>query len=216
MNDNQQFRAVLWDIDGTLLLSESMHFRALRHAVGTEGKHVPDEFHHEIIGRAASVVYQTARERFGLSMSFDHFRRLKYGYYTEHAHEIEVRPGALEAWRIFAEHGLRQAVVSNSDRIVVNANIRVLGLEEPGFISVSINDVLNGKPHPEPYHRGAALLGVEPHQCIAVEDSPTGARAALAAGTRIIAWPEDLELEFPAEIPPIHDLGSEIAKVLKP
>ena len=216
MNDNQQFRAVLWDIDGTLLLSESMHFRALRHAVGTEGKHVPDEFHHEIIGRAASVVYQTARERFGLSMSFDHFRRLKYGYYTEHAHEIEVRPGALEAWRIFAEHGLLQAVVSNSDRIVVNANIRVLGLEKPGFISVSINDVLNGKPHPEPYHRGAALLGVEPHQCIAIEDSPTGARAALAAGTRIIAWPEDLELEFPPEIPPIHDLGSEIAKVLEP
>jgi len=127
MNDNQQFRAVLWDIDGTLL----------------------------------------------------------------------------------------QAVVSNSDRIVVNANIRVLGLEKPGFISVSINDVLNGKPHPEPYQRGAALLGVEPHQCIAVEDSPTGARAALAAGTRIIAWPEDLELEFPAEIPPIHDLGSEIARVLK-
>ena len=215
MNDNQQFRAVLWDIDGTLLLSESMHFRALRHAVGTEGKHVPDEFHHEIIGRAASVVYQTARERFGLSMSFDQFRHLKYGYYTEHAHEIEVRPGALEAWRIFAEYGLLQAVVSNSDRIVVNANIRVLGLEKPGFISVSINDVLNGKPHPEPYHRGAALLGVEPHQCIAVEDSPTGARAALAAGTRIIAWPEDLELEFPAEIQPIHDLGSEIARVLR-
>jgi len=215
MNDNQQFRAVLWDIDGTLLLSESMHFRALRHAVGTEGKHVPDEFHHEIVGRAASVVYQTARERFGLSMSFDQFRHLKYGYYTEHAHEIKVRPGALEAWRLFAEHGLRQAVVSNSDRIVVNANIRVLGLEKPGFISVSINDVLNGKPHPEPYQRGAALLGVEPHQCIAVEDSPTGARAALAAGTRIIAWPEDLELEFPAEIPPIHDLGSVVAQVLK-
>ena len=49
----------------------------------------------------------TARERVDLSMNFDQFRRLKYGYYTEHAHEIEVRPGALEAWRIFAEHGLR-------------------------------------------------------------------------------------------------------------
>ena len=148
MNDNQQFRAVLWDIDGTLLLSGSTHFRALRHAVGTEGKHVPDDFHHEIVGRAARVVYHTARERFGLSMSFDHFRRLKYGYYTETRPRDRGAAGALEAWRTFAEHGLLQAVVSNSDRIVVNANIRVLGLEEPGFISVSINDVLNGKPHP--------------------------------------------------------------------
>jgi HAD superfamily hydrolase (TIGR01509 family) len=215
MSDRQQFRAVMWDIDGTLLLSESMHFRALRHTVGTEGKHVPDDFHHEIVGRAARVVYQTARDRFGLEMSFDRFRRLKYGYYTEHAHEIQVRPGALEAWRTFAKHGLRQALVSNSDRIVVNANIRVLGLEDPGFISVSINDVVNGKPHPEPYLRGATLLGFEQHQCIAVEDSPTGARAAHAAGTRVIAWPEDLELEFPPEIPTIADIGAEVANILK-
>jgi len=209
-----QFGAVLWDIDGTLLLSESLHFRALRHAAGTEGVDVPDEFHHEIVGRSARVVYETARQRFGLSMTFDEWRYLKYGYYTAHADEIEVRPGALEAWRNFAELGLRQAVVSNSDRIVVNANIRVLGLEEPGFISVSINDVLNGKPHPEPYQRGAALLGFEPHQCIAIEDSPTGARAALAAGTHIIAWPEDLTLEFPPEINPVDDLEAEIRQIL--
>jgi HAD superfamily hydrolase (TIGR01509 family) len=211
---NQQFRAVLWDIDGTLLLSESMHFRALRHAAGTEDVFVPDDFHHEIVGRAARVVYQTARERFGLSMTFDQWRRLKYGYYTAHADEIEVRPGALEAWRTFAELGLRQAVVSNSDRIVVNANIRVLGLEEPGFISVSMNDVLNGKPHPEPYQRAAVLLGFEPHQCLAIEDSPTGARAALAAGTRIIAWPEDRILEFPPEIDLIEDLEPAIRQLL--
>jgi HAD superfamily hydrolase (TIGR01509 family) len=214
-NGHRHFRAVLWDIDGTLLLSESMHFRALRHAAETEGVVVPDDFHHQIVGRAASVVYETARERFGLAMTFDQWRRLKYGYYTAHADEIEVRPGALEAWRTFAELGLRQAVVSNSDRIVVNANIRVLGLEEPGFISVSINDVLNGKPHPEPYRRGAALLGFEPHQCLAIEDSPTGARAALAAGTRIIAWPEDRELQVPPEIDPIDDLEPVIRQLLR-
>jgi len=214
-NGNQQFRAVLWDIDGTLLLSESMHFRALRHAAGTEGVFVPDDFHHEIVGRSARVVYETARDRFGLSMTFDQWRHLKYGYYTAHAEEIEARPGALEAWRKFAELGLRQAVVSNSDRIVVNANIRVLGIEQPGFISVSMNDVLNGKPHPEPYQRGATLLGFEPHQCLAIEDSPTGARAALAAGTRLIAWPEDKMLEFPPEIEPIDDLESEIRQLFQ-
>lgn len=53
---------------GTLLLSESMRFRALRHTVGTEGKRVPDEFHHEIIGRTDHVVYRTVRGRFDLEM----------------------------------------------------------------------------------------------------------------------------------------------------
>ena len=93
-------------------------------------------------------------------MSFDQWRRLKYSYYTAHAAEIAVRPGALEAWRIFEQSGLRQALVSNSDRIVVNANIRVLGLETPGFISVSINDVVRGKPDPEPYERAATFSGL--------------------------------------------------------
>jgi beta-phosphoglucomutase-like phosphatase (HAD superfamily) len=51
---------VLWDIDGTLLLSEDMHFRALRHALATEGLEMPDEFHHEIVGRAAKVATRSA------------------------------------------------------------------------------------------------------------------------------------------------------------
>ena len=71
---NHRFRAVLWDIDGTLLLSESMHFRALCHTLATEGIDVPDEFHHEIVGRAAKVVYEKCRQTVGLSMSFDQFR----------------------------------------------------------------------------------------------------------------------------------------------
>jgi HAD superfamily hydrolase (TIGR01509 family) len=148
-------------------------------------------------------------------MSFDQWRRLKYSYYTAHAAEISVRPGALEVWRLFEQSGLRQALVSNSDRIVVNANIRVLGLETPGFISVSINDVVRGKPDPEPYERAATLLGLEPQQCIAIEDSPTGAQAALAAATHLIAWPEDQTLEFPPGIQPITDLEPEVKELLR-
>jgi HAD superfamily hydrolase (TIGR01509 family) len=206
---------VLWDIDGTLLLSESMHFRALRHALATEGVEVPEEFHHEIVGRAARVVYEKCRQSFGIAMSFDQWRRLKYSYYTAHAAEIAVRPGALEAWRMFERLGLRQALVSNSDRIVVNANIRVLGLEEPGFISVSINDVVRGKPDPEPYERAATLLGIEPSECIVIEDSPTGAQAGLAAGARTIAWPEDRTLEFPPDIRPVTELEPAIRKLVR-
>jgi HAD superfamily hydrolase (TIGR01509 family) len=211
---NRRFRAVLWDIDGTLLLSESMHFRALRHTLATEGIDVPDEFHHEIVGRAAKVVHEKCRQAFGLSMSFNQWRRLKYSYYTAHAAEIAVRPGALETWRMFEQLGFRQALVSNSDRIVVNVNIRVLGLEEPGFISVSINDVVRGKPDPEPYERAAALLGVKVHQCIAIEDSPTGVQAALASGAQTVAWPEDRTLEFPPGVHPVAELEHAVKEFL--
>ena len=93
--------------------------------------------------------------------------------------------------------------------------LRVLSLEEPGFISVSINDVVRGKPAPEPYERAATLLGLKPQQCIAIEDSPTGAQAALEARTHLIAWPEDRTLEFPAEIQPITDLEPAVKELLR-
>ena len=93
--------------------------------------------------------------------------------------------------------------------------IRVLGLEEPGFISVSINDVVRGKPDPEPYERAATLMGLQPQQCIAIEDSPTGAQAALAAGTHLIAWPEDRMLEFPPGTRPITDLEPAVKELFQ-
>ena len=93
--------------------------------------------------------------------------------------------------------------------------IRVLGLEEPGFISVSINDVVRGKPDPEPYERAATLMGLQPQQCIAIEDSPIGAQAALAAGTHLIAWPEDRMLEFPPGTRPITDLEPAVKELFQ-
>jgi hypothetical protein len=86
---------------------------------------VPDEFHYEIIGRAAKIVYERYRETEGLSMNFDERPCLNYSYYAAHAEDIVVRPGALKALQMFQQLDLQQAPVSNSDRIVVNAKVRV-------------------------------------------------------------------------------------------
>lgn len=95
--------------------------------------------------------------------------------------------------------GVPYAIVSNSDRMLVDANLRAVGLQRPDFISVSRNDVREGKPAAEPYLRGAYLLGVEPSHCIVVEDSVPGARAGLAADMTVIGWPEPhrTDLTFP-------------------
>jgi len=93
------------------------------------------------------------------------------------------------------------AIVSNSDRMLVDANLRAAGLQVPGLVSVARNDVRFGKPRPEPYLRAAWLLGVDPSDCIVVEDSVPGARAGLAAGMTVIGWPEPHrgDLVFPPE-----------------
>ena len=63
--------------------------------------------------------------------------------------------------------------------------LKVAGLPIPSRI-ISGDDVVNGKPDPEPYRRGAALLGVRPEECVVVEDAPSGVGAGVAAGCRVL------------------------------
>jgi beta-phosphoglucomutase-like phosphatase (HAD superfamily) len=80
--------------------------------------------------------------------------------------------------------------VSNSDRLIVDANLRAVGIVEPGMKTVSRNDVREGKPDGEPFLRAAWLTGIDPADTVVMEDSVTGSRAGLAAGMRTIFWPE--------------------------
>ena len=84
---------------------------------------------------------------------------------------------------------LPKAVASNSSRDALRASLTVTSLL-PYFDDrvVSVDDVEHGKPEPDVYLRAAELLGLSPEQCIAVEDSPTGATAALAAGMHVLGY----------------------------
>lgn len=208
-------RAVLWDIDGTLALSESFHLRVLQATAREEyGIELPDEFHEEMVGRTAEESFILVCERYGLEEDFGRWIERKYRRYVEVAPEIPPRPGAVEAFRRLRAAGVHQALVSNSDRIVVEANIRALGLLVPRLVTVTVNDVRLGKPNPECYLRAAHLLGVAPADCVVVEDSPTGARAGVAAGMRVLAWPENPAFVFPQEAQPVPhhgDIGAALA-----
>ncbi len=74
--------------------------------------------------------------------------------------------------------------MSNSDRAIVDVQLRLAGLSRPGLVTVSRNDVRTGKPDPEGYLRAAYLLNTAPAECLVVEDSLSGAAAGLAAGMR--------------------------------
>ena len=79
----------------------------------------------------------------------------------------------------------RWGVVTSGTRMLASARLRFCGLSVPEAL-VTADDVIHGKPHPEPYLRGAELLGVRPAECLVIEDAPAGIQAAHAGGMKVI------------------------------
>ena len=182
--------AVFWDMDGTLIDSEPLHDEALVVALGKLGLKPPANLHERVLGQTAQDVYDMLRAEVGLDLAFDRWIALKYEHYLNEASKLKPRPGAVEIWNELKTRGIAQAVVSNSDRLIVEANIHALGLREAGLRSVTRNDVRMGKPHAEPYLRAAWLFGIDPANCAVMEDSLPGSESGLAAGMRTVYWPE--------------------------
>ncbi len=98
--------------------------------------------------------------------------------------DVVVMPGAADL--IGAIPDSRWGVVTSGTRLLASARLRLGGLPVPRIL-VTADDVANGKPHPEPYLKGAELLGVNPVECLVIEDAPAGIRAARAGGMKVVA-----------------------------
>jgi sugar-phosphatase len=95
---------------------------------------------------------------------------------------IQALPGAEDLLR--SER--RLAIVTSCTVALATVRLDAAGLRPPGLM-ITADDVENGKPHPEPFLRGAWLVGVEPARCVVLEDSPAGIAAARAAGIPVVA-----------------------------
>jgi spore germination protein YaaH len=118
---------------------------------------------------------------------------------------VPWRPGARELLASLAKAGVPTALVTMSWRRFAEAVVDAL---PPNSFTVVItgDEVTQGKPHPEPYLAAAAALGVHPHDCVAIEDSPTGVRSAVAAGCRTYAVPNVVDVPPGPGFTVIHSL----------
>lgn len=97
---------------------------------------------------------------------------------------VAVMPGAAELVRTIPDRSW--GVVTSGRRNLATARLQLAGISIPR-VMVTSGDVMNGKPHPEPYLKGAELLGVNPAECLVIEDAPAGIRSAHAGGMKVIA-----------------------------
>ncbi|PRY54871.1 HAD superfamily hydrolase (TIGR01509 family) [Knoellia remsis] len=181
--------AVLWDMDGTLVDTEPYWIEAEHDIVEEHGGTWSDEYAHQLVGNDLMVSAQFIRDNSPITWEPERIIDELLLRVTKRVREhVPWRPGARELLAALLEQGVPNALVTMSWRSLAVAV--VAALPEGTFAAVVTGDeVEHGKPHPEPYHAAARLLGVEPRNCVAIEDSPTGVRSAVAAGVPTIAVP---------------------------
>ncbi|PVB60148.1 HAD family phosphatase [Labrenzia sp. 011] len=207
-------RAIAWDIDGTLVDSEPLHHRALVAVCAGYGLEI-DPQDQSFVGMHIGHVWDRLRPRFPQTVDERQWHQRIRTYYAEHSGSLVPIPGAVETVRLLAEAGIAQICVSNSEREVVDVNLRSLGLAELLVGSISLDDVPAGKPDPAPYQMAAKALKLPPQDVLAVEDSVTGMRSALAAGMKVALFGGDASGDPPhAHFHPVS--LSEIPQFLKP
>ncbi len=181
--------AVLWDMDGTLVDTEPYWIHAEHTIVEEHGGTWSDEFAHQLVGNDLMVSAAFIRDNSPITWEptriVDELLVRVVAQVREH---VPWRPGARELLAALGAQGVPSALVTMSWRSLADAVLQALPAGTFAAV-VTGDEVPHGKPHPAPYHRAAALLGVEPGACVAIEDSPTGVRSAVAAGVPTVAVP---------------------------
>jgi beta-phosphoglucomutase len=180
-------RAVLWDVDGTLIDSREYHWLSWLGALAAEDFHITREQFEGTFGRRNEEILGA------YFPSYDASEIARVGEAKEVAYRELVRAGGIEllpgvrGWlERLREEGWLQALASSAPRLNLDAILAALGLGDFFSAVASAEDVTEGKPSPQVFLAAAAKLGVAPTACIVVEDAPAGTEAARRAGMRSI------------------------------
>lgn len=188
-------RAVLWDMDGTLIDSEKVWTVSLQDTARWLGGTMSGAAREAVVGSNMAATMVVLFDDLGLAVDPERVAATQR-YLTARTGELFAdgmvwRPGAREALVMVRDAGWPTALVTNTERGLTERALDTIGRE---FFTVSVcgDEVPHGKPAPDPYLRAAALLGVAAGECLAVEDSPTGASAAERSGAAVLVVPCDV------------------------
>jgi HAD superfamily hydrolase (TIGR01509 family) len=194
-----ELRAVLWDMDGTLVDSEKIWTRALDELMAAWGVPLSAEVRESLIGanmrRTTLTLLAVAQREPTPEAIEDVESRINARMADLFRLGLPWQPGAREALRSVRGSGVRSALVTSTTRMLTDIALETIGRE---FFDVTVcGDEVDGenKPLPRPFLLAAELLGVDPEDCVAVEDSVAGTTAAVAAGCTVLVVPAEAPVQ---------------------
>lgn len=195
MNNETPVEAVIFDMDGLLIDSETLAMECLATAGVELGFDMPMRLCRMMIGvpadRCREIVLRTFGAEFPVTEYFElHESHLRH---VVESGRLRTKPGATALLDSLDRQAIPKAIVTSSSKARVDHCLRMVGIDDRFDLVVSREDVRYGKPHPESYCRAVDSLGGEREKTLAMEDSPAGLQAACAAGIRCILIPDLIE-----------------------
>ncbi|WP_433942860.1 HAD family hydrolase [Paenibacillus sp. SN-8-1] len=183
--------AVIFDMDGVLVDSEPIYFDIERASFAHFGAYPDEQEHHSYVGVTLETMWQRVLDKHQLNHTLEQVLTYhKANVMKTMENHTNLRPMPhLEAWLDWlAEKQVPIAVASSSPKILIDLIMNTTGLGRYFSVRVSGEEVANGKPAPDIFLHAAKLLGVEPSDCLVIEDSRNGVKAAKSAGMRCIGY----------------------------
>jgi len=185
------FDAVVFDMDGTLLDTELVFRNIVFDVAGALGYEMTDAVHLAMVGSSHEASNKLLIEAYGVSFPYGVFdEKCREIMHERLAETVPVKHGATEFLMELRARGIPTAVATSSRSPHAFGHLGRAGLLSMFDTIVTRDDVENPKPHPEPYLLAAGRLNVDPGNCLALEDSHSGVRAAHAAGMQTIMVPD--------------------------
>jgi HAD superfamily hydrolase (TIGR01509 family) len=184
-------RAVIFDMDGVILDSQPYHFAVEEKIFRAKGIAVSTEESHSFVGMAGDRMWETVKNRYNLQesvadlMAFDN--RIRVEYFAS-LKDVQPMPGIMELLEELRRNSIKTALASSSSVEVIDVFISKLGIARFFQRIVSGDFVEKGKPAPDIFIHTARALQEAAADCVVIEDSANGVKAAKAAGMKCIGF----------------------------
>lgn len=188
--EEKYMKAVIFDMDGVLVDSQPYHFKADIDTMTEYGVIKDQKFYESFAGTLTADRMRTLKEMFGLDVPVEEMTIKRENMILDIMGKEDIKPvsGIPEFLRSIKEKGLTTAVASSSDYKLINLILDRLKIAKYFDSVTSGSDVKRGKPSPDVFLLAAERIGIEPAECLVVEDSENGVKAAKAAGMKALGY----------------------------